>query len=56
MGCGYLLRMLPLSGILGALTRVILMLLKPVALIYGAAKLWQKAEPFVAPRIPPKAP
>lgn len=54
-GGGYVLRMLPLTRILHALVRVILLLLKPVALFYGASKLWQKAEPFVAPRTPRKA-
>ena len=49
LGAGYLLRMLPLASILGALIRVLLTLLKPAALIYGGAKIWQKAQLFVAP-------
>lgn len=49
VGAGYFLRMLPLMGIVGALVRVLLALLKPAALMYGAAKVWQKAQPFVAP-------
>lgn len=54
-GGGYLLRILPLTGILGALIRVVVSLLKPAALVYGGIKIWQKAEPFVAPRTPPKS-
>ena len=54
-GGGYLLRMLPLTGILGALIRVLLALLKPAALVYGGVKVWQKAEPFIAPRPSPKS-
>ncbi|MEI6713205.1 MAG: hypothetical protein WCO60_05595 [Verrucomicrobiota bacterium] len=50
VGGGYLLRMLPLSQILGALIRIMLALLKPAALLYGAAKIWQKAQPVVAPQ------
>ena len=49
LGGGYLLRMLPLTGILRALIQVVLTVLKPAALIYGSAKLWQKVQPFVAP-------
>lgn len=52
VGAGYLLRMLPLSGIVGALIRALLALVKPAALLYGAAKVWQKAQPLVAPRHP----
>ena len=51
-GGGYMLRMLPLVGILGGLIRVVLMLAKPAALFYGAAKFWQKAQPVIAPRKP----
>lgn len=43
-------RMLPLTGIVGGPIRLLLALLKPPALIYGAAKVWQKAQPLVAPR------
>jgi hypothetical protein len=50
VGGGYLLRMLPITGILGALIRLVLMLVKPAALIYGVAKVWQKAIPAIAPR------
>ena len=49
-GGGYLLRLLPLKGILGTLIRIVLALLKPVALFYGGVKAWQKAEPFINPR------
>ena len=55
-GSGYLLRMLPLGGILGAFIRLLLALLKPAALVYGGVKVWQKAGPFFAPRTPPKSP
>ncbi len=41
---GYLLRMLPVTRILGAFIRFALLLLKPAAFIYGAAKLWQKVQ------------
>ena len=51
-GGGYLLRMLPLAGILAGLIRVVLMLLKPAGLFYGAAKIWQKAQPVLASRKP----
>ncbi len=54
-GGGYLLRMLPLTGILGALIRLSMSLLKPAALVYGGIKVWQKAEPFLAPRTSPKS-
>ncbi len=50
VGAGYFLRMLPLKGILGAVIRVLLTLLKPVGLIYGAAKVWQMVQPVVTPR------
>ena len=39
---GYVLRMLPLTRILSGVIRLALLLLKPAAFIYGAAKLWQK--------------
>lgn len=54
-GGGYLLRMLPLTGLFGGLIRVLLALLKPAVLIYGAVKVWQKAERFIAPRPPSKS-
>ncbi len=41
---GYVLRMLPLTRILAALVGVALLLLKPAALIFGVAKLWQKVQ------------
>jgi hypothetical protein len=47
---GYLLRMLPVTRILGGAIRLGLTLLKPAAFIYGAAKVWQKAQGVVAPR------
>lgn len=54
-GGGYLLRMLPVAGLLSALVRVLLSLLKPAALVYGGIKVWQKAEPFLTPRTPPQS-
>ena len=51
VGSGYLLRVLPLTGILRALIRILLSLLKPAALIYGAAKFWQKAQLFAPGRV-----
>jgi len=50
MGGGYLLRMLPLTGILGGIIRLIFVLLKPAAFLYLGAKVWQKARPIIAPR------
>jgi hypothetical protein len=50
LGGGYLLRMLPITGIFAALIRVLLALLKPAAAIYGIAKIWQKAQPLVQQR------
>jgi len=47
---GYILRMLPVRCILGGFVRLTLMLLKPAALIYGAAKLWQKTQEGAASR------
>lgn len=41
---GYLLRMLPLTRILGGVIRLGLMLLKPAAFIYGAVKVGQKIQ------------
>lgn len=49
-GGGYLLRLLPLKGMLGTLIRTLFALLKPAALLYGGVKVWQKAEPFIKPR------
>ncbi len=39
---GYLLRMLPVTRILGVLLGLALVILKPAALIYGVATLWRK--------------
>jgi hypothetical protein len=47
---GYVLRMLPVTRILGGIVRLTLVLLKPAALIYGAAKLWQKTQGGAASR------
>ncbi len=41
---GYVLRMLPLTRILGGVSRLALGLVKPAILIYGVAKLWNKAQ------------
>ena len=48
LGTGYVLRVLPTTRILGGAVRLSVALLKPAALIYGAAKLWhatQKSAP-----------
>jgi len=47
---GYVLRMLPVTRILAGAIRLVLVLLKPAALIYGAAKLWQKTQGVVQSR------
>jgi hypothetical protein len=47
LGGGYLLRMLPVMGIVSGLIRLILMLIKPAAIFYGVAKIWQKAQPAI---------
>ena len=39
---GYALRVLPTTRILSGLVHLTLALLKPAALAYGAAKVWQK--------------
>jgi hypothetical protein len=41
---GYVLNRLPLGRVLGGFLRLIIMALKPAALIYGAAKLYQMAQ------------
>ncbi len=56
MGAGYVLRMLPLTGILGGLIRLVLGLARPAALIYGAAKVAQKVQPLIAKASPPSRP
>ena len=43
LAAGYVLRMLPLNGILRVMLRLGLALLKPAALIYGGAKLFERA-------------
>jgi hypothetical protein len=48
---GYVLRMLPLTRILSGVLGLALGLLKPAALIYGSAKLWEKTRKVV-PRPP----
>ncbi|HEX8371441.1 MAG TPA: hypothetical protein VF585_01570 [Chthoniobacterales bacterium] len=40
---GYVLRILPVAAILGSVIRLVLMLLKPAALVYGAAKAYEVA-------------
>ena len=42
---GYALRVLPTTRILRGLVYLILALVKPAALAYGAAKVWQKVQP-----------
>lgn len=54
-GSGFLLRTLPLPRILCALICFLLALLKPAALIYGAAKILEKAKPLPARRNPPSS-
>jgi len=51
-GGGYLLRILPVNAILGAVVRLVTTLLKPAVLIYGVAKLWQKAQPVLQSKGP----
>ena len=41
---GYILRVLPTARILRGLVHLMLALLKPAALAYGAAKVWQKLQ------------
>jgi len=50
LGTGYLLRMLPTTRILGGVTGLAVTLLKPAALFYGAAKVWQATQQSAAPR------
>jgi hypothetical protein len=45
LAAGYALRVLPTTRILSGLVHLILALLKPAALAYGAAKVWQKVQP-----------
>lgn len=51
-GGGYLLGMLPLTGILATFIRVVLLLVKPAGLFYATAKFWQKAQPALTSRKP----
>jgi hypothetical protein len=41
---GFVLNRLPLSRVLGAFLRLLVMALRPAVLIYGAAKLYQIAQ------------
>lgn len=41
---GYLLRLLPVTRIVGGVIGLMLTLLKPAAIVYGAAKLWQATQ------------
>ncbi len=41
LAIGYVLRMLPVLSILSAFAKFLLMLLKPAALVYGAAKAYE---------------
>jgi hypothetical protein len=45
LSAGYLLRGLPLVGILRLLIRLVFALLKPTAILYGGAKIWSEIEP-----------
>jgi hypothetical protein len=42
LATGYLLRVLPLTGILRLILRLVFIVLKPAAILYGGAKLWQE--------------
>jgi len=42
LAAGYVLRMLPVAGIVRLLVRLVLGLFKPAALVYGGAKVWEK--------------
>ncbi len=44
LGAGYLLRMLPSTRILAGATGLTVTLLKPAALLYGVAKIWQATQ------------
>ena len=41
IGVGYVLRMLPVGGIISLLAKVILMAIKPAVLLYGAGKAYE---------------
>ena len=45
VAAGYLLRMLPVAGIISLIVRVALALVRPALVIYSGAKLWQKIAP-----------
>jgi hypothetical protein len=53
---GYVLRMLPVFGLLRFLTGLILALLKPVLVVYAVAKLWQKVAPAAPANPGPPSP
>lgn len=40
VAAGYLLRLLPVAAIINAVVRALVAMIKPVAFLYGAAKLW----------------
>jgi hypothetical protein len=42
LAAGYLLRMLPVAGMVRLSVRLALALVKPAALVYGGAKIWEK--------------
>jgi len=44
LGAGYVLRVLPTTRILGGVTHLAVVLLKPAALIYGVSKLWHATQ------------
>ncbi len=41
MLAGYLMRILPMTAIVGALLRLLLTILRPALFIFGVAKLWE---------------
>src|SRR5690348_6384753 len=40
VGAGYLLRMLPVTAIINAFVRALLAMIRPAALLFGVAKVW----------------
>ena len=56
LAVGYVLRLLPVMGIARMFLRLALALLKPAALLYGGAKLWQQVQPSGSPRLTQKSP
>ncbi|HEV7866518.1 MAG TPA: hypothetical protein VGO90_02475 [Chthoniobacteraceae bacterium] len=50
LGVGYVLRSVPVLGLIATLVRLTVSLLKPVALIYGAVKLYEGVQRSAADR------